>query len=159
MTIEPLRPPGPEPGAVTIALARADMTGAEMRAIWPAGEDGYESVTNTAGLSLLARASTRIGVDAEPVRTRVLLDRLARRAMTDPEHEAWLEEHDRNLAFLRHWTRTEAYLKAIGTGVRGGLRSRPGPGWTVIELDVGPDHIAALAVECTPAPVVHWLDA
>ena len=44
------------------------------------------------------------------------------------------------------WT-VEAYLKAIGVGVRGGLLTRPAARWTVLDLDVGDANRGALAVE------------
>ncbi len=44
---------------------------------------------------------------------------------------------DRDLVFLRHWTRREAYLKALGVGITDG--DGPGPAdpalWTIVDLD------------------------
>lgn len=110
------------------------------------------SVTHTDGRSLLAVAPMRVGVDAERVRPRPYRDRIAARSMTDVELLAWRSAADPDRALLAHWTRVEAYLKAIGEGVRGGLRTRPPAGWTVVALDLGTDHVGALAVE-TARPV------
>lgn len=57
-------------------------------------------------------------------------------------------------AFAQIWVRTEAYLKAVGTGLCRPPRrdylgadatSRP-PGWVVHDLPAGPDHSAAVVV-------------
>jgi 4'-phosphopantetheinyl transferase len=108
----------------------------------------FTSVTHTDGCSLLAAAPVRVGVDAERVRPRRYRERLAARSMTEPELQAWRRAVDPDRALLAHWTRVEAYLKAIGEGVRGGLRTRPPErGWSVVALDLGADHVGALAVE------------
>jgi len=126
------------------------ITGAEMRARVGALEahpGGYTNVSHTHGLTVLAHAPVRVGIDVELVRDRPYLDRVARRAMTDTEWEQWRASTDPVRAFAQHWTRVEAYLKGIGAGVRGGLRSRPTEGWTVADLDVGAMHAGALAVQ------------
>jgi 4'-phosphopantetheinyl transferase len=106
------------------------------------------SVTHTNGCSLFAAAPVRVGVDTERVRPRRYRERLAVRSMTEPELRVWRASADPDRALLAHWTRVEAYLKAIGVGVRGGLRTRaPDEGWTVVALDLGTEHVGALAVE------------
>ena len=144
---------------VDVWRASDDRSGAELRAAAglpvdqvgevtvSSGEACYMNVTNTRGCSLLVAATVRIGVDVEPVRARPLVTRLARRCMTDAEHADWRRANDPDRAFLAHWTRVEAYLKAIGVGVRGGLLTRPPAGWSLIDLPLGADHVGALAVE------------
>jgi 4'-phosphopantetheinyl transferase len=47
-------------------------------------------------------------------------------------------------AYLRDWTRHEAYVKGLGVGIR----QRPGdpaPGWRIIDLELVPGYVAALA--------------
>lgn len=79
------------------------------------------SVTHTAGLVACAVALGRaIGLDAEAVDRRVDVDRLAARVFAPEERAALraLDEAGRRLAFFRHWTAKEAYLKARGLGLR-----------------------------------------
>jgi hypothetical protein len=116
------------------------------------GEPCYTNVSNTRGCSLLVAATVRIGVDAEQVRTRPLVARLARRCMNGDEHAEWQRAADPDRAFLAHWTRVEAYLKAIGVGVRGGLLTRAPAGWSLIDLPLGAEHVGAIAVE-SPRPI------
>ncbi len=130
-----------------------------MRAMVRAPEGGYTNVSHTRGLTVLVCAPVRVGIDVEAVRPHPNLDRLARRSMTDAEHREWCAMPEPVRAFTQHWTRVEAYLKAIGTGVRGGLRTRPDGGWRVVDLDVGRAHCGALAVETGGRAVrLHWRD-
>ena len=111
------------------------------------------NASHTRGLTLLAASSARVGVDAEAVRHVRDLDALARRSMLDDEYAQWAQSEDRVWEFFRHWTRVEAYLKAIEVGITGGLRTRPPVGWTIVDLDVGPFHCAAVAVEASDVVV------
>jgi 4'-phosphopantetheinyl transferase len=132
------------PGAELLAAARPDAA--------------CTNVTHTRGCSLLVAAPVRVGVDAEVVRRRVLADRVAARAMLDDELAAWhaIADHARDRALLQHWTRVEAYLKAIGEGVRGGLRTRPPAGWAVVDLPLGAAHVGAVAIEHTGPLTLRW---
>ena len=55
--------------------------------------------------------------------------------------------------FLRLWVRNEAALKSRGGGLAG---AGPGDDLAVIELDVGPDGAAAVALERAPDAVSLW---
>ena len=123
------------------------------------------SLSHCEELALVALADDgEIGVDLERVRALSDLDGLARQCLTLHErHELEaLAPDDRSLAFLRRWTRKEACLKALGTG----LHIEPstfavsaaegeqevcvftisGPQWLrVIDVDVAPGWVAALA--------------
>lgn len=132
-------------------------SGAAMRAATGLAAGGCSNVSHTGGLTVLAHAPVRVGIDVEAVRDRRYLASLARRSMTDAEWESWREASDPVRAFVQHWTRVESYLKAIGVGIRGGLLRRAPAGWSVRDLDVGPAHVGALAVESGGAAVhVRW---
>ncbi len=133
-------------------LAAAGLAHSEPASPTPSTSDRHTNVSHTRGCSLLVAAPVRVGVDVEIVRRRPLVDHLARRTMHDTELAEWRRAADADRAFLQHWTRVEAYLKAIGVGVRGGLLTRPPAGWSVLDLDLGVDHVGALAVEA-PRPI------
>ena len=64
-----------------------------------------------------------LGVDIENVTREVALDKLEARCFT-PTEQAWIGKAPRRRdGFFRAWTLKEAYLKAIGTGMRTPLTS------------------------------------
>ena len=145
--------------SIDVALWRADRAvgGTAMRAAAGVTAGGSTNVSHTNGLTVLVQAPVRVGVDVELVRPHAYLERLARRSMDDVEYAAWCASGDQLRAFTQHWTRVEAFLKATGVGLRGGLRSRPDATWTVIDLDVGAAHCGALAVEASGRSVqLRW---
>lgn len=128
------------------------------------------SVAHSGALWACAVALHReVGLDLEEEREDREVDRLAERYFAPAEAAAirGLPEGGRRTAFLRCWTRKEAYLKARGFGitvpldsfeveVRPGaparlLATRPDPAdadrWTLHELDMGPGFAASLCVE------------
>lgn len=66
---------------------------------------------------------TEVGVDIEHVRPMPQATRLAQRFFTSTEAAALRQfpEWERDVSFLRIWTRKEALLKATGAGIAGGL--------------------------------------
>lgn len=64
-----------------------------------------------------------VGVDVEYLRSASDLEQIAARFFTKWEYEQLrsLPATEKNLAFFRGWTRKEAYLKACGDGIAGGL--------------------------------------
>jgi len=118
------------------------------------------SLTHTGTLALVAwaNAPVALGVDAERVRPRVHLDRLAARVLGPAEHTRWraLPEAERCAAFLRAWTAKEAYVKATGRGIAALLGGVPAtvPGWTVGALPLPEGYVGALAVDAEPVGVV-----
>ncbi|MET4924703.1 4'-phosphopantetheinyl transferase superfamily protein [Streptomyces sp. PSRA5] len=116
------------------------------------------SLSHCAGITLVAVADVPVGVDVErlPGRRTVELC-LARLHPREREELLRVPRAERPLEFCRLWTRKEAYLKAVGTGLGRGLdrdylgvgkEGRPA-GWNVVNLSCGPQdrtHAAALAV-------------
>ena len=102
----------------------------------------FFNATDSGDVVVVALASDEIGVDVEVVRRLTRAGRLARRVCTDRELEALEEmtEADRDAAMLRLWTCKEAGLKAIGTGLRGGMRN--------VEVDLKPDRAWELRRLC-----------
>ncbi|MEV6575835.1 4'-phosphopantetheinyl transferase superfamily protein [Streptomyces sp. NPDC051577] len=121
-------------------------------------DDLHFSLSHCAGLTLVGVADAPVGVDAERLPDRrtveLCLTRLHPRERDELLGTPWAR---RPLRFCRLWTRKEAYLKALGTGLGRGLDrdylgdgrvGRPA-GWTVANLSCGPRdgvHAAALAV-------------
>jgi 4'-phosphopantetheinyl transferase len=122
----------------------------------PAGGGPHFSLSHSGTIAVYAFAVDRqLGVDVEALgRGRPVLP-LARRAFGEDacERLARLEEDRREREFLRLWTRHEARLKCLGTGLAG----RYGDCWAR-QLEVGGHAVAALAAERAPASVAcrHW---
>jgi len=78
------------------------------------------SLSHSQGLAVVAWSAHRdIGVDVELRRPLPELPALAQNHLTSSEHADWraLPPADQAWAFLRLWTRKEAALKALGTGL------------------------------------------
>lgn len=119
-----------------------------------------------------------IGVDVEGHRSDVDMELIARRQFAPGEQARLmsLPSAERPAAFYRCWTRKEAYLKALGDGIAGGLqgfevsfleseapallRAKGGPEecrrWKMIAADAGPGLSAACVVEGALARVECW---
>lgn len=105
-----------------------------------------------------------IGVDVEYVKPDFASEGIAERFFSTREVEALngVAEEEKPAAFFRCWTRKEAYIKAIGSGLSHPLDTfdvtlAPGEpaallnvkGWSLFDLDVAPGYAAALAVAGT----------
>jgi 4'-phosphopantetheinyl transferase len=94
-----------------------------------------------------------VGVDVEYVKTDFVTEEIAERFFCTNEVQKLrgLAAVDRPSQFFRLWTRKEAYIKAVGTGLSHPLNTFdvtvPIPGWSIFDLDVGSDYRAALAVD------------
>jgi 4'-phosphopantetheinyl transferase len=110
-----------------------------------------------------------VGVDVEHVRSVVDAASIVQRYFAPGERARWqaLPDHEQRAAFFRAWTRKEAYLKARGIGLSGGLdqfevslvpgeatRLAPGAGtadstppWHVYDVSPGNGYLAACTVE------------
>ena len=109
----------------------------------------------------------KIGVDIESRNRCTDSESIAKRFFSPIEVEQFLQFpiDERGAAFLRCWVRKEAYLKAIGTGIGGGLQnfavsledcavtqllwSSDAADWTFYDVDVGPEYIASIATPST----------
>ncbi|MDN3259864.1 alpha/beta fold hydrolase [Streptomyces sp. CSDS2] len=119
-----------------------------------------------------------VGVDIEDTAPLPDQERFARGILADREHAEWsvLAGHQRAAAVIRAFTRKEAVLKALGTGLAGGLRevatalrgpsgdrvrlhrlpdgAGPPGAWTVLDLAAPSGLCGAVAVHVRDA-VVH----
>lgn len=103
-----------------------------------------------------------VGIDVEHIKKDFETEGIAERFFSAREVETLntLADAERPAAFFRCWTRKEAYIKAIGSGLSHPLDSfdvtlAPGEpaalsrveGWSLFDLDVAPDYAAALAID------------
>lgn len=123
------------------------------------GSGLHVSVAHSAGLVLCAVAGRPVGVDVEHVAGRDPEPALLQRSCTAAELREVLATGaaDRELAFLRIWTRKEAVGKALGVGLalpltevdvrrRMTVAGLPHAGrWRVRTLAVPPGYVAAVA--------------
>ena len=130
---------------------------------------GFEfSISQTDGLAVLAFAwDCRVGVDVEKLATDVDIHSVGQAVFSDHEQAAVsASTRDASSAFFTIWTRKEALLKAVGTGLSGQpvdyttqdevQRGRnhwrashmgmPLRGWTFLDLELAPRVKSALAV-------------
>lgn len=141
-------------------VARVETAESGQPIVTGVAEPAFASLTHTRRVVAAAFAAARVGVDAEP-RDRVASQPALLARVCSASELRWLErqsESQRNEAFLRLWTRKEAYGKAIGVGIGFDLRSTnfnpdddclvgvPGE-WHAIAVDLGADVVAALVIE------------
>ncbi|EFK11383.1 phosphopantethiene--protein transferase domain protein [delta proteobacterium NaphS2] len=128
------------------------------------------NLSDSGGYALYAVACGReVGVDVEVLRPKPRAAALVNRFFSANEKAAFQElgADERVSAFFAGWTRKEAYVKAIGKGLRFSLDRfdvslKPGDRnallnvagdsnesnrWLLRDIDLGPDFRAALAVE------------
>jgi 4'-phosphopantetheinyl transferase superfamily len=92
----------------------------------------------------------RVGVDVERVRRGTDVLAIAAGSLSAAERleiESAPTDEGQREAFFRLWTRKEAYLKATGVGLAGGLDAVAGAGWTVRPLRAPAGYAAAVAGE------------
>ena len=111
------------------------------------------SVSHSGDLAVYSVAlSRKTGVDIEYVRSCTEMEDIAERYLS--RSESFLlksyPRHMRQKAFFMYWTRREAYLKALGTGLSG--LEDPFPAdvnapWSFTDLHIADGYAACLAVE------------
>lgn len=137
------------------------------------------NVSHSHGLALIAVAQNwDVGVDIEYVRTNVNYEEIAERFFSPAEKVVWrlLPTSVKQEAFFNCWTRKEAYIKAKGMGLSIPLNEfdvsfKPGEPaallnttwdeqeanrWSLKEITLAPDYIAALAVEASNYQLKFW---
>lgn len=145
------------------------------------GTDLYFNLTHAGGTGLLAVTTVGpVGVDLEPLAPVPDRDTVAERFFSQREvfELRRLSPGVRDAAFLRCWTRKEAYVKAVGGGLSLGLQDfavslgvteRPAivwaadpavvDRWSVSDLSAYcPGHVAALVLH-GPAPILSYRGA
>lgn len=157
------RETGEDPGGLVLEK-RCERCG-ELHPASPLGGGSsgvWWSASSSASLAAVAISDRRIGLDLERRAERPRWERIARRFYSEDE---WRAVTGSPARFLEFWTLKEAYLKALGLGLPGGLRSlectglspAPGewstsaehPGWHFRALQPEPGFLAAVAVEGT----------
>ncbi len=109
------------------------------------------NLSHSQDAAIFAVARHAIGVDLEAIRPVQYALSVAEGFFTPAEIAALrLEPPDQlSEAFLRCWTRKEAYVKASGHGLSD---ADPSPGnWRLHDIDAGAGFLAALAVDCANA--------
>lgn len=137
------------------------------------------NLSHSKGLALYAVTLTSpIGIDVEYLRPMSDVLQLAKRFFSHSEYEviSRLSPPERHRAFFTAWTAKEAYLKAIGSGLSGGLEkvevsidsgevlkllSIDGDAsladlWSLYSIETHPDYLAALAIKKNNWNLSYW---
>ena len=149
-------------GLRTLLAEYADLPAGEIPLVYgPSGKPGLPSslglefnLSHSQDAAIFAVARHPVGVDLEAIRPVQYALSVAEGFFTPAEIAALrLEPPDQlSEAFLRCWTRKEAYVKACGHGLSDG---DPGLGnWRLYDIDAGPGFLAALAVDCVNAKLI-----
>jgi 4'-phosphopantetheinyl transferase len=121
-------------------------------ALGPADPDLRFNVSHCHDLAVYAFSyGLDVGVDVEAVRALPDADRIAARFFSPREKDAYraLDSRDTPLGFFNCWTRKEAFIKALGDGLRHPLDS--------FDVSLAPDEPAAiLRVGVTPGDECGW---
>jgi 4'-phosphopantetheinyl transferase len=107
------------------------------------------NLSHSADLALIAiAADADIGVDVEYIRAQPDYAEIARHFFSAAEVDRLnrLPSHLHARAFLRCWTKKEAYVKACGEGLAM-PHGPPARRWSLFTLQPAPGYIGALAVE------------
>ncbi|WP_063770619.1 4'-phosphopantetheinyl transferase family protein [Streptacidiphilus carbonis] len=120
------------------------------------------SLSHAGALVAIAVAAAPVGVDVETLPGPGTVADVAS-ALHPAERAEIAAAADPAVAFARLWTRKEAYLKGLGTGLGRGLdldyvgSEQPGPpDWAMADLPAPDGHAVAVAVR-QPEPVVAGL--
>ncbi len=81
--------------------------------------DFHFNISNSYDLQIIGVSDAPIGVDIEKLRP---INQNAAKRFCEDEYEYILKQNS-DYAFIEIWTKKEAYLKLLGTGIAGGLDS------------------------------------
>ncbi|MFB6896572.1 4'-phosphopantetheinyl transferase family protein [Streptomyces hydrogenans] len=155
-------------GAVTgtpparVAVDRAPCPGCGGPHGRPVLRDGrrHFSLSHGGSLAVIVCAPVPVGVDVERIPRAEVVGHVAPKLHPAERAElAALAPAERPAAFARVWTRKEALLKALGTGlvrsaaadyVGSGPFPAAGPAFRLFDLDAGAGHAAAVALLTAP---------
>lgn len=126
------------------------------------------SLSHSTGMALVGIATAPIGVDVEQIPRTSTVQTCSTAVHPDERTEIEaVPEPLRRAAFGRLWTRKEAYLKGLGTGLGrpladdylGERESARPPGWTVLDIPCGPRHAgaAAVAADTLTSTSLRWI--
>lgn len=103
------------------------------------------NLSHSEGMALVAVASRSVGIDVEAIRPLRDPTALAERALppSDAAAVGATSAAEQATVFYRAWTRHEARLKCLGTGLGGSV---PAAGVAVAEIEVGSEFAAAVAI-------------
>jgi 4'-phosphopantetheinyl transferase len=153
---------GGDPGGVTLERRCERCGGLHPASPLDGSGEVWWSASSSGDLAAVAISGLRVGLDVERREERPRWERIARRFYSEAEQR---EVAGSPARFLEFWTLKEAYLKAVGLGLSGGLRSlectnleaggewresAAHPGWRFRSFHPQPGAIGALAVEGTP---------
>jgi 4'-phosphopantetheinyl transferase len=112
------------------------------------------------GLCAVAPAGTPVGIDVERLRPIPDAIDVAETFFAAGEAAALraAPEDARSDAFLRSWTRKEAYLKGLGVGLGGSLSADVDPSWRVETWAPDAGYVASVAVRGGELRRRHFLE-
>jgi 4'-phosphopantetheinyl transferase len=154
-----------KPSAVTFAI------GSHGKPVLTSSPDLHFNLSHAEDVALLAVAAVEVGIDVEFIHP--VNDNIAERFFAPAEIIALaaLPAAEHLVAFYACWTRKEAFLKGLGTGISGGLDSFAvtlptqgmprlsdtgsgvTAGWTLEHLEPAAGYIGALAIRARTATV------
>lgn len=140
----------------------------------------YFNITHSANIGLIALTDIGdIGIDVELFRENFSTEKIARRFFSATEVEDFLNLPDKNksLGFFNCWTRKEAFIKALGLGLKLPLKKfdvtltpqekakikeirlpdENAGDWLLQNIGMPENYSAALAIKAKSAKIQYWI--
>ncbi len=96
-------------------------------------------------------SSTPVGIDIEKTDRKADMDKIAARIFL-PDEQLYLKTltaSEKRICFFRYWTRTESFLKGLGTGFSVSFTDekiqKEYSFWKITEVSAPPGHICSVA--------------